>query len=271
MLNIPPEVFLQICLFAISGKDAISPLLRGKICRSWRRISYEDPYLWARPELTVRRGDTYHQLSVLEEWMERARSLPLTVIVNDPARTLRPMHAMMPLFEIILNKAHQIQSLIVMPRPRFYEDSDNGLQFVAVKKPITWPILSRLHFPSFSDPDLFKLIFTTAPPLLIDLAFDADEFRESVNSLEWITWPNLRHLHIRNLPSDDLLRVLRLAQNLQTPRSDEVRDELIHPYADDVWYPAAYLDLEEEPPAELISRPTRTSSSGPSRRPNRVT
>ncbi|TEB40198.1 hypothetical protein FA13DRAFT_1808449, partial [Coprinellus micaceus] len=183
--------------------------------------------------------------------MERARFLPLTVIVNDPARTLRPMHAM-PLFKVILNKAHQIQSLTAMPRPWFCDDSDNGLQFVAVKKPITWPILSRLRFPFFSDPDLFKLIFTTTPPLLVDLAFDADEFRESVHSIEWITWPNLCHLHTHNLPSDDLLRVLRLAQNLQTLRSDKVRDEMIHPYADDVWDQADYIDLEDEPPAELI-------------------
>ena len=98
VLNLPPEVFLEICKFAISRENAVSPLLLGKICRSWRRICYETPNLWSQPELRVRHDDAKSQLSVLGEWIERAKNMPWTVTVTGEAGVLSMVHAV-PLFE----------------------------------------------------------------------------------------------------------------------------------------------------------------------------
>lgn len=79
--GLPTEVLIHIFMFTISDdpspflpKD--TPVLLGKVCRSWRAISRATPWLWST--IHMEHVDNKERGAMLSEWLKRSRNCSLT-------------------------------------------------------------------------------------------------------------------------------------------------------------------------------------------------
>ncbi|KAJ7629360.1 hypothetical protein DFH06DRAFT_944937, partial [Mycena polygramma] len=88
-LTVPPELMEKIfsfCLPEDSGDPivpdpAAAPLLLLNVCRKWRAIALSAPRLWSSIRVNLRSQHFENSLPLLECWLDRARSRPLSVAV----------------------------------------------------------------------------------------------------------------------------------------------------------------------------------------------
>lgn len=247
-LGLPLELFAEICHLAVFGQNPVSPLLLGKICRDWRCICYGMPNLWTRPILNLKADGP--QLDLLRAWIERALHLPLTFSILDPTSFLNPTREPEQckiLLQILAEKAPQVESLTLDAPSLLLVKGAYNLQSIFSYH---WAILACLHL-SYRD-DGVPYMFKNCPQL-IDFRFSTSTFwSSSIGTLPWIPWQTLLHVTIPNLASDDLMRVLRLAPNLETFHSPKVFDDVIDYHADDIWEVDDYLTDDDTPPPELM-------------------
>ncbi|KAJ7245424.1 hypothetical protein C8J57DRAFT_1524157 [Mycena rebaudengoi] len=124
VLTLPLEVvsknFLQFVPVYPDVAPAIgflSPARLGQICRQWRAIAFSTPSLWRAIELTFNNIADGKQLSVLESWLVRSKSCPLSVTVypqlHDDAEYLNPQTPIMlsALLNILSGASKRIQYL----------------------------------------------------------------------------------------------------------------------------------------------------------------
>lgn len=152
----------------------------------------------------------------------------------------------MLLLELLLaDKAAQIESLTIHIPAFFLLDSRTNSQ-----TGYQWPILSSLHISSGGDgtPQIFD-----SCPQLTELRLGPTAFwGSSIGTLSWMPWKTLLHVDLACLSSDDLMRVFRLAPNLETLHSEGVVDDAVDPFADDIWEVDEYLTGSDTPPPELM-------------------
>ncbi|PPQ92549.1 hypothetical protein CVT25_010382 [Psilocybe cyanescens] len=108
--RLPPEVASVIFSLALSearhDRDkrlsrrlkvvpATTPLTLGAVCRTWRNVAWESPYLWARVSISIiaileDENPTY--LDNAREWLSRAGQLPLAIHAHIKPNQLMYMH-----------------------------------------------------------------------------------------------------------------------------------------------------------------------------------
>ncbi|KIM42601.1 hypothetical protein M413DRAFT_444306 [Hebeloma cylindrosporum] len=97
--NFPPEIVSHI--FVLYATPNVSthknkrstPLRLGAVCRKWRQLAWATPRLWSSLALdfTFGKNDPLHSLHLIDEWLERSASLPLTIRYDD--RSAHPQAA----------------------------------------------------------------------------------------------------------------------------------------------------------------------------------
>ncbi|KAF5309779.1 hypothetical protein D9611_013600 [Ephemerocybe angulata] len=151
-LDLPPELLVEIFFHSVSGKNAVTPYLLGKICREWRALVFDSCSLWQVLELKLKPNhDT--QLSLLEEWVSRAGILPLTVTICYPtsAGPSEPSKHPGLLKPILSLPSTRVSSLWLADLPW-------GFFFaVSAANPVgSWPS-HGLPFPIFTSPPLIRI------------------------------------------------------------------------------------------------------------------
>ncbi|KAJ7641383.1 hypothetical protein FB45DRAFT_900067 [Roridomyces roridus] len=89
ILSIPPEIMEVIFVFCLpDDKDgppvpnsSLAPLILSNVCTHWRTIALSAPRLWSSIRVNLRTKNLENSLSLLECWLSRARSRPLSVAV----------------------------------------------------------------------------------------------------------------------------------------------------------------------------------------------
>ncbi|KAF8170689.1 hypothetical protein K438DRAFT_1853716 [Mycena galopus ATCC 62051] len=90
ILTIPPEIMQEIFLCCLPDDSDLSPLVPDpkiaplvllSVCRKWREIALSAPRLWTSIRVTLRSQCFDNSLPLLDCWLTRARSLPLSLAV----------------------------------------------------------------------------------------------------------------------------------------------------------------------------------------------
>ncbi|KAJ6510385.1 hypothetical protein C8R45DRAFT_813932 [Mycena sanguinolenta] len=89
ILTVPPEIMQEIFVFCLPDDSEgplvpdrkVAPLLLLNVCRKWREIALSAPRLWASIRVNLRSECFDNSLPLLECWLARARSVPLSVAV----------------------------------------------------------------------------------------------------------------------------------------------------------------------------------------------
>ena len=117
--RLPPEILSEIferclgadrsgVLFSTMGRKKETPLLLGRVCRSWRAVAHATPRLWRDIFVSVcdgRYSDGLRRdaLPVLRMWLAHSGNLPLNLVVL--CKTDRVIPGLMDFFKIITTHA----------------------------------------------------------------------------------------------------------------------------------------------------------------------
>ncbi|KAF9480630.1 hypothetical protein BDN70DRAFT_877323 [Pholiota conissans] len=85
---LPPELTTYVFSLCIHGDIHTMrvPLHLSAVCRLWRNIAHAAPQLWNAIGLKVSRSSSFPPPPLMEEWLQRAGALPLSLdlYVSDP-------------------------------------------------------------------------------------------------------------------------------------------------------------------------------------------
>ncbi|KAF6752062.1 hypothetical protein DFP72DRAFT_905983 [Ephemerocybe angulata] len=204
--ELPPELLFEIFSFATSGENAVTPFLLGKICHEWRGLVFDSCPLWQTIDLKLE-YDRDVQFSLLEGWINRAGSLPLSVTITYPKPEKR-RH---------LGHAKQMEPILAIPSTQVSSLSMNDVPhdffgaLAAQSKVGPWPILSYLHVSSTEGdeyPDEDDPVFGEMPALR----------SVSINYLYVLSvplpWSQLLHIYLGWIYPYEICGVLGRATNL---------------------------------------------------------
>ncbi|KAJ7257080.1 hypothetical protein C8J57DRAFT_555544 [Mycena rebaudengoi] len=102
ILTIPTEIMSQIFIAFLPAyperppvTGLLSPALLGQICRNWREIAFDTPWLWRAIEIYLHKGSSVDtQLNVLTTWLSRSKNCSLSVsFETDPSLEHPPFTA----------------------------------------------------------------------------------------------------------------------------------------------------------------------------------
>ncbi|KAF6752058.1 hypothetical protein DFP72DRAFT_463087 [Ephemerocybe angulata] len=216
LMDLPPELVVEIFIFATLGKEAVTPLFLGKICREWRALVFESCALWQNIHLKLE-YDRPSQLTLLKEWIDRSGSLPLSITVTYPNTGHgRPEYTESARFIMSLPPT-RVSSLSLDDLPQ-----DFFSVLVAAGPVGPWPILSHLHLSSNDadqDPDKDAPMFGEMPALK----------SLSVNHLYvldlTLPWSQLLHIRLLGVYPYEIRGVLARAHNLLSLNASVVYGE----------------------------------------------
>ncbi|KAJ7709471.1 hypothetical protein B0H17DRAFT_970277, partial [Mycena rosella] len=180
VLKIPPEITSEVfyqCLPAPhhwnSADPGKAPMLLSHVCRAWREIALSTPALWAEVEFGLVRGR--RRAHVLETWLSRAGSIPLSIRLN--IWDLKQGDTASDVFETFARHSYKIQSLNLGIRWRRLQDMEKA------RYRWSFPLLQvlDLHGDRFQDEPSLE-IFSDCP-LLREVSLSA--FPASSISLPW--------------------------------------------------------------------------------------
>lgn len=138
--RIPAEVVVEIALLSLSHDSPIQDVLYfGQICSGWRRIVFSTPRLWTSCNLVLPSPRIAQRLlQSVEEWLDRAGVLPLSLRIDDSDLSAEPAKTreMLPM---LLSRSHQWRDIHMnMPRvggirrgETFHWDNLESLVFIA--------------------------------------------------------------------------------------------------------------------------------------------
>ncbi|KAJ6502059.1 hypothetical protein C8R45DRAFT_895294 [Mycena sanguinolenta] len=141
VLALPPEILAEIFLFCLPfhrrGHPIIpnpkeAPLVLCAVCRQWRNIAQDTPYLWRSLDLGLPHfsaaAETLH-VDLCHKWLSRARSLPLSLSLHP----FLPSDSFYSVLELVISRAHQWREIVL----------DGGYELPVDAK---YPLLEKLAF-----------------------------------------------------------------------------------------------------------------------------
>jgi len=205
--RIPSEILTEIFQIACrpidnGHKQAVTPLFIGRICRLWRDSAWSTPSLWNTILLHVSRKRHGAQVQLLEDWLLKARSAPLSIklIAEDEHES------------IVCAFTAIIRVLVIRSDYWHIFNSPIPPQCHHLFKNVNFPMLTSVSVhPSKSTISTFNTppdIFLTAPKLL-DVDLSGYNFAAIV-----LPWEQIRSFRIQLLTVTECLKVLRQSPNL---------------------------------------------------------
>jgi len=186
-----------------------SPLLLGRVCRTWRDIAWAIPQLWSTMTLLVRNVTQLYTLAgidLIHQWLSRSGQQPLNITVQFqflPQKLQGANNAISSIFDPIRDHSYHWRRIHLIVPPNNLDGLLGGLDSL--------PILEHLAIrPSVKPmPHLgldFQLVHT---PLLARVEF-ADLFLRNIS----LDWTNLTFVGFTCVYIDEIFHILRLAPKL---------------------------------------------------------
>jgi hypothetical protein len=204
ILTIPNEITMKIfthCLpDSISPPNIdVAPLLLGRVCRDWRIIAHETPELWT--SLKIGESESDAPVEFIENWLSRARNLPLSLKLNS-----------------IDSRADTSRFINVLERHAHrWGNMELGLpfrEFCLFKSPLQLPMLYRLNLDSDRsmsqerDPIFAAWNAPALRHLNLGCAMNPEDMQ-----LPWVQLISLE-LHCEYMQPEHFLNILRHAPNI---------------------------------------------------------
>ncbi|KAF5310689.1 hypothetical protein D9619_008112 [Psilocybe cf. subviscida] len=261
-----------------------APLNLGVVCRQWRNIAWSHPPLWNTLEIDLSLSGHEHGPSIVREWLERSRSLPLDIRVVDSqglsddveeyaistvnvikqfssswrSLDIRMRHStMMYYLEESYFSDHQSAGGTSLLRHLSLVGNDYELPFEKILYPSHWTQLSHLHISKVHVDSLRwileRLSETSAP--LTHLSVHQISLGTEEGHPEWITpsmsvvrLPILLSLSITRPFEEDVLP--QLLTHLHTPALESLECHFISPLT--VSSLISFISQSECSPEEFI-------------------
>jgi hypothetical protein len=201
----PPEIASQIF---IQYPPLDNPLYLGAVCQKWRQLAWATPELWTSLDITP--YNSIDHPSLVNEWLERSASLPLTIRFEDHRRWVDDDDKMIS----ILNK-HSARwldlelNLLARHLYRFSGSSQGNI----LSRLVLCPPLPRPGTPS--DFSTFSMKSKPSPTMLELSAVGLSH----VN----IAWSNLIKVWVVCIGVDDCFELVRRAPLLEILKLHEIR------------------------------------------------
>ncbi|KAF7322294.1 F-box domain-containing protein [Mycena chlorophos] len=220
VLSLPNEVVSEIFLHYLPPYPERPPLLGNasptnlaQICRRWRQIAFTTPVLWRAIEPFENGSPAHHEhrLAVTKRWLERSRSMPLSIALRVHSRDIESQF----LSELVPHcRRWQYISVDLtcgdpyetnLPVARIDGDMPHLLELdVAIAEDFTWGPMSPL-----SAPKLHTLFLNTCGTI-----YSMEQLSQHIS----IHWAHLMRLYLHALYYQVAAEVL-----LQTRRLVECR------------------------------------------------
>ncbi|KAJ7470978.1 hypothetical protein FB451DRAFT_1135233 [Mycena latifolia] len=208
VLTLPTEIVSEIFTHFVPVYPArpplvglLSPSTLGQVCRTWRQIAISTPSLWRAIRLDLdNRINRPTQLRLLDTWLERSRTSPLSISLDYSVRDM--YLAILPFIETVFRHAFHFEEMNVRLPFRY-------MAFLPIQN---FPVLHTLTFrpsdvcPAGADP---ILLFDQAPNLTnVTVNGYFDPF------LLILPWSQITTINALCLFEEELIEILRLAVNL---------------------------------------------------------
>jgi len=87
--DLPTEIqipiFIEVCDRRQNNHG--TPILHlGSVCRLWRQVLWDAPQLWSQVRMFCDAGDYDTNFNTLNDWLQRSRSLPLTIFIDGDSQ-----------------------------------------------------------------------------------------------------------------------------------------------------------------------------------------
>ena len=196
----------------------VTPLFLGSICSYWRAIIWSTPLLWCNINLPITSKLGASQLSILREWLLRAREKPLHIKLLTPADAPEGAKAFASLHAVLR---------VLMERSAYWDSIDcvlptacHGLlrcgeldgscpgepRFPRLRKVAFRPPKGLLA--SYTPPDMLEAL---SMPMLQDV-----ELSGYTNAIPTLPWTQLRTLKIHISKKDECADILSKCPNLES-------------------------------------------------------
>jgi len=226
--QLSPEILVKIfqmtCYSAEDSTQHITPLFFGGICKDWRENAWSTPLLWNTVTITVWRRTHATQISLLDEWLLRAQSSPLsiklTVDEHESNKTNLAFCCFRPVMELLITRAEYWQTFDCILPHRCHGILQNHkfplLTSISLRPPTIGWISTLINSPSIPGP-------LSAPKLAhVNLS------GYSASSMG-LPWGQLRSVKIQILTIEEFFALLLRSQELKecyveaicSPRSPE--------------------------------------------------
>jgi len=119
ILQLPPEILSEIFATCLSSnisnersRHCMSPLIFGKVCRSWREIAWSVPILWTLLQVDLNKVTDFHAI-LANEWLLRSKGRPLALSVAWEWQGSKPFseNACITIMGAIARYSHQWQEI----------------------------------------------------------------------------------------------------------------------------------------------------------------
>lgn len=187
----------------------ISPLLLGRVCRTWRDIAWAIPQLWSTMTLLVRNVTqlyTLARIDLINQWLNRSGQQPLNITIQFqflPEQLQGVNDAISSLFDPIRDHSYHWRRIHLIVPPNHLGGLLGGLDSL--------PLLEHLAIHPSVKPMRhlgldFQLVHT---PLLARVEF-ADLFLRNIS----LDWTNLTFVSFTCVYIDEIFHILQLAPKL---------------------------------------------------------
>ncbi|TFK38515.1 hypothetical protein BDQ12DRAFT_631087 [Crucibulum laeve] len=209
------------------SSDHLNPFIFGKICNLWRQIAWYTPALWASVHLRLSRRSYIHQQALLEEWILRSASYPLSVYLTyaDEEIDWWENHPPQEILQVLSRYSDRWLNvdLILPPSCYWAVGSIHG----------RLPILQKVAIRSFKDGQ-------SGTPL--DMFAIAPQLREVTLPWTWFSelvfpWSQLHFFEVRAFSPDEALAALNSTSNLTRCKFTNLLNHEISPGAQDIVLP----------------------------------
>nr|GAT50698.1 predicted protein [Mycena chlorophos] len=184
-----------------------SPTTLTQICALWRQIAHKTPGLWRAIEVLVVSSKVYtaaRQLTELATWVQRSRSLPLSVLVGEPSDDA---------------DLTSVLGVLLPHRDRLeYFGIDYfafPLQDTKIEIEGLFPALRILDVRAPGSSPVGRLIGPLVTPRLTTALLDLCDALQLNWFLDLLPWAQLTRLSLRFVTPYDAARILPLAPNLE--------------------------------------------------------
>ncbi|KAJ7174396.1 hypothetical protein C8R46DRAFT_1080804 [Mycena filopes] len=202
-----------------------------QVCRTWRHVALNTPKLWASFRILAQDWAKYPNLCSrrLAEWLARAKSSPLSFILQPDTSSWRPRyHHSSAVFSPLLALSMQWREadLHIYAEDFVTDQFQMGLRGRV-------PILETLSLQLRGDCETMMTAFEHAPNLR------AVTLRDFASSAILLPWSQLTHFTGHHLPAADCLHVLQRAVSLIECKFTSVENDI-----EDMTLLAPHLRLE---------------------------
>ncbi|KAF7295686.1 MFS general substrate transporter [Mycena indigotica] len=184
-----------------------SPTTLAQVCPRWKSVAHGTPRLWRAIKLDLDPSNKNHitgtaarkRLDIAEAWLERSRSLPLSIVFHCPTHTMTPI--LSDAFATLLSHCSRWQYADIMVPASIPVEEQAGGEWRAM--PMLLELQVYVHSAD-TEPHLGRL----RPPNLKTFVGRLTDDSYYCEMLASEVWQNLTTLELNDIPLQDIAPLL---------------------------------------------------------------